>query len=264
MYYTNNMNSTITTDSNEIANHTFTNVEFSGFFVKLEISSLMGDKKWFFQHFLFIKYGDKVYVDYKNFQSVGEKVISFAELQKNLVLKFYYNLSLLLTNNKHLVIQKSKYKNVEPFYNEDRLWAIDTAFIDATWHMQKVVDNEHFCYYKINPYDLENMEYTSREISPNYWSGRCYATFIPYDIVVINYCINIMEKELDELSTIFEDKKNVLNLVALSDKKGINCDILMIIYNNLVSSEGNKKYAQYIIKSQTFNKLELYAKILSS
>jgi hypothetical protein len=263
MYNTNNMNSTITTDSNEIAHHTFTNVEFSGFFVKFEISSFTGDKTWFFQHFLFIKYGDKVYVDYKNFQSIGEKVISFAELQKNLVLKYYYDLSHLLTNNKHLVIQKSKNKNVEPFYGEDRFWAIDTTFVYATSQKQKVVDNEHFCYYKINPYDLENMEYTSQEVSSNYWNGRCYVPFIPYDVAVINHYINIIEKELDELSTIYEDKKNVLNIVALSDKEGINCDILMIIYNNLVSPEGNKKYAQYITNHKIFNKLELFAKILS-
>jgi hypothetical protein len=74
-----------------------------------------------------------------------------------------------------------------------------------------------------------------------------------------------MEKELEELSAIFEDKKNVINLATLNDKDGMNNDLLMIIYYNLISQEGNKKYAPYMSKSETCNnRLELLAQILSA
>ena len=55
-----------------------------------------------------------------------------------------------------------------------------------------------------------------------------------------------MEKELDELSAIFEDKKNVLNLVALKEKQGLNGDILAIISRYLVSANGDNKYERII------------------
>jgi hypothetical protein len=41
-----------------------------------------------------------------------------------------------------------------------------------------------------------------------------------------------MEKELDELSTFFENKKNVINLVTtLNNKYGLNEDIIGILIN---------------------------------
>ena len=257
------MNSAIITD-NEYDYHTFTNVELTGVIVKWEIRPLVydydyddDDKTYMYDYHLFIKYGDKVYV---NVMSVGEIVISLAELQKNRYLKYYYDLSLMLTNNKHLVIhiiQGSKYKSMEPYiYIENRCWAIETAFIDASYW--KVIDNAHVCYYKINPYDLENMEYSSQEDLINFhkintkrkcdifWGGLFESTHTRYNNLVIDYNINIIEKELDELSTIFEDKKNMINLMALNDKEGMNGDILMMIYNHLVSAEGKNKYDKYI------------------
>jgi hypothetical protein len=216
MYNTNNMNSTITTDSNEIEHHTFTNVEFSGVVVKWESRSLEGKIQTYMSDYhLFIKYGDKVYVDV---YYIGEIVISFDELQKNRYLKHYYDLSLMLTNNKHIVFQKSKYKNVEPFiYREDRFWGFDSAFIDANHkkidkiveHLYKVVNNEQPYYYKINPYDLENMEYTSQEVLTNFhknnaerkcdkfWGGNFEHTYDIYNNLVIDYNNNknIIEKE---------------------------------------------------------------------
>jgi hypothetical protein len=47
--------------------------------------------------------------------------------------------------------------------------------------------------------------------------------------------VSKMEKELNELSTYFEDKKDVVDLVAtLNDKYYMNDDILSIIINNLL------------------------------
>jgi hypothetical protein len=49
---------------------------------------------------LFAKQEDKVYIEVRN---AGEIVISFAELQKNKYWKYYYDLSLLLSNDKDYV-----------------------------------------------------------------------------------------------------------------------------------------------------------------
>ena len=74
-----------------------------------------------------------------------------------------------------------------------------------------------------------------------------------------------MEKELEELSAIFEDKKNVINLAVFNDKDGMNSDLLMIIYNHIISTDGSKIYAPYMTKSETCNnRLELVAQILSA
>ena len=56
-----------------------------------------------------------------------------------------------------------------------------------------------------------------------------------YMNIAIKYQVSKMEKELDELSTFFEDKKNVVNLVdVIQEKYVIYSDILIIIYNFLL------------------------------
>ena len=137
------MNSTITA-SNKSAFHTITNMEFTGVFdtmVNNDFTSLC-------KYHLFIRYGDKVYIEVKD---VGEIVISFAELQHNKYLKYYYDLSLLLTNDKHLVIQDLQYSsdyNDNQLYDEARFWSIDTASIENNIHinMLMVVNYDNNCY----------------------------------------------------------------------------------------------------------------------
>jgi hypothetical protein len=279
------MNSIITTDD-YFSQHTFANVEFTGVFERIRIRTVNNEA--FYNIHLFIKYGDKVYMENYN---IGHIVISFAELQKNKYWKHYYDLSLILTNNKHQVIKDIKYNSnfsYGPFegypiyYQETRLWWIDTAIIDSS--IESYADHEitrnienygHLCYYKINPYDLENMEYTSLEylniFMHDYMTKRSetlYNLFEKNSVVhkelVISYNISLIEKELEELYVMFEDKKNVINLVTFYDKKDINYDVLMMIYNNLVSAEGNKKYLQYINIANTYkNKLEIFTQIMT-
>jgi hypothetical protein len=176
------MNSTVSY-INENEYHTFTNVEFTGVFIKSELcpwnnitNSLDRTKQTYFSDYhLFIKYEDKVYVDVFN---VGEIVISYDELQKNQYLKHYYDLSLMIADNKNTIIKRTKYKNVEPFlYNEDRFWGIDCAFLDGTYKndetldiVYKIANNQELYYYKINPYDLENMEYSLQEKAVSFHS----------------------------------------------------------------------------------------------
>jgi len=264
-----------------------TNAEFSGVLDKYKVGGYtrtlgapldrtITHISYIYDYHLFIKYGDKVYMDVKN---VGDVVISYDELQKNKFWKHYYDLSLLLTNDKHSIIKDLEYNSdyIDPYiYNEKRVWSINTAFIDGSFETNKknIVDNEYNCYYKINPYDLENMKYTSNKdlnIFKTIYMSRYEIRakifdkkIIYYYNLVFDYLLSFMEKELDELSAIFEDKKNVINLLVLNDKEGMNCDLLMIIFNKLVSPEGNTKYAEYISKSEICSRLELLAQIISA
>lgn len=274
------MNSSISTDD-YFHGHTFTNVEFSGVFERIRLNSVI-DEALFSIH-IFIKYGDKVYMeDYM----LGHIVISFAELQKNKYWKHYYDLSLLLTNNKNMVIEDIKYNSnfsygpvgYPVYFGETRLWWIDTAIIDGNHvidqEVERHIENQgHLCYYKINPYDLENMEYTSPEdldIFLNaYMTRRCEIVYnqfekkaMIFNDLAIDYNVRMIEKEIEELLEYFEDKKNVVNLATFYDKKDMNKDVLMMIYNYLVSADGNKRYKIHIKELGTYNRLESISHIL--
>ena len=172
------MNCTINT-STKTAYHIFTNVEFTAVVdimkYHVEFTAVVDIMKYHEYH-LFIKYGDKVYMDVRG---VGEVVISFDELQKNeqwKELKHYYDLSLLLTSDKHLVAQELRYSSEYSdysLYDDVRHWYIDTTFIVSDMlgdtgrkvlvkHGDRLF-HEKVAYYKINPNDLEKMEYTSQE-----------------------------------------------------------------------------------------------------
>jgi hypothetical protein len=263
------MNSTIN-EINNRAYHTVANAEFTCAFDRMVFNSIINIS----DYHLFIKYGDKVYIEVKN---VGEIVVSLKHVQNNKHLKYYYDLSHMLTNNKNLVIQDLNYNdNTHRIYKEQRQWSIDTAFIELSMvtKINKVINDENICYYKINPYDLENMAYTSYDELENFeqnYMKRCEFRNNVFDKVcvinnnlVIDYLASLIEKEINELSTIFEDKKNIINLVALYDKDNMNSDLLMVMYNSLVSDNGYKKYRPYMAKFEKCNRLEIAAQILSA
>ena len=128
------------------------------------------------------------------------------------------------------------------------MWSLDTAYIDldidqnCNKESYNIIPSGNVCYYKINPADLEKMEYASlqeidifertyicrNEIRFGYFRNRNGI----YKNIAIEYQVSKMEKELDELSTFFENKKKVVDLVeTLNDKYIINNDILTIIIN---------------------------------
>jgi hypothetical protein len=206
------MNSTIKSSTNS-AYHTFANVEFTGVFDRI----VNNDLTYLCYYHLFIKYGDKIYIEVKD---VGEIVISFAELQQNMYLKYYYDLSLLLTNGKNIVSQDLKYSseyNDYQLYNEPRFWSIDTASIenDILFNLLKVISYDNNCYYKINPYDLVNMEYTSPEdlnifrtiymMKYEFENNTFENMWANYYNLAIEYRANLMEKKVEELSIGFEN-----------------------------------------------------------
>lgn len=277
------MNSTISTDD-YFSRHTFTNVEFTGVYERIKLRSLNNQDTALYSIHIFIKYGDKVYMeDYM----IGHIVISFAELQKNKYWKHYYDLSLLLTNNKHIVIEDIKYNSnfsygpvgYPVYFGETRLWWIDTAIIDSSHirdqEVARHIENQgHLCYYKMNPYDLENMEYTSPEdldIFLNaYTTRRCEIVYnqfekkaMTFNDLAIDYNVRVMENELEELLEYFEDKRIVVNLLTFYDKKDMNYDLLMMIYNRLVSYNGNIRHKSIMTELGTLsNMYERIARIM--
>jgi hypothetical protein len=276
------MNSTISTDD-YFNHHTFTNVEFTGVFERIKLQSVINETLYSIH--IFIKYGNKVYMeDYR----LGHIIISFDELQKNKYWKHFYDLSLMLTNNKHLVIEDIKYNSnfsygpvgYPVYFGETRLWWIDTTIIDGNHiidqEVERNIENKgHLCYYKINPYDLENMEYTTQEdldtYLHTYMTRRCDIVYNRFDKkamifndLAIDYNIRMIEKEIEELYEIFEDIKNVINLAVLNDKKDINYDVLMMIYNNIVSANGNRRYKHLMNDLGKSNRFESIAQILEA
>ena len=163
-------------------------------------------------------------------------------------------------------------------YTGNRVWSLDTAYIDLDIDQNankiyKIIPSGNVCYYKINPADLEKMEYTSpqgidlfkrtymcrSDVRMGYFINRSEI----YKNIALEYNVKNMEKELDELSEFFEDKNIVINLVVIQEKHAINSDVLMILYNTLLSSEGNKKYSKTIDEIDSCkNKLERVAKIM--
>ena len=206
---------------------------------------------------LFIRCGDKVYMDVKG---GGDIVISFDELQKNKYWKYYYDVSLMITNDKHLVINEIGDGYGDRQFTEQRFWTIDTAYIEGCINLKtKKVKNQvgYTCYYKINPFDVENMEYSSQQ-DLNVFKRVYMERFdvrskmfekrsVYYYTFVFDYCVRLMEKELDEIHAITEDKKNLLKLVALYENRDMNSDVLMMIYDNIVSREGKNRFGMEVL-----------------
>jgi hypothetical protein len=246
------MNSSIETSRN-YAYHTFANVEFTGF---VDIWHL--NNNYDYDYHLFIRYGNKIYMDVKG---VGEVVITYEELQKNKYWKYYYDLSLMLADDKQIVAQELRFSSDYCdyiLYDTARHWWIDTNYI-VNNELHRYGDKgirdtyDKLAYFKINPYDLENMDYTSQEdlevFRMNYMSlievfeTKCDV----YNNLAIEYQtkkMDEMNEEIEELSTYFkfevEDRKNVLSVIALYEKnEDMNRDLLMIIYKNLVRTNAN-------------------------
>lgn len=241
---------------------------------------------------LFIRYGDIVYMEVKD---VGEIVMPYDTLKKNKYWSYYYNLSHRLTRDKHLVYQHLKYgsdyhlryqHNDDAVYpDEERFWGIDTVFLQTSLNTRdaKIVDNEAICYYKINPYDLENWDCSAQEDVEAFLMNYMYMMraetqnnvfdrlCVIHNKIVSAYQeswmtkeLDVMEKEIDELSVIFEDKKNIFTLTALNEANIINSDVLNVIYDTLMSTDGHKKYQSIIYEIGHSNKLEKVAQILSA
>lgn len=209
------------------------------------------------KYFLFIKFGDLVYIDIKG---VGPITISYTELMNHKYLRMYYELSLVLADNKHKIIEKRKVdyryicEDTKTIYKEERDWFIDTAYFieDFDSKIKKVETGKYYCYYTINPNDLRNMSVSGvKEIAKfyevlyiryGYEQGRMFnVLFANYTNLMLEYNIKAIEKAVEEISISQEDDKNFINLLELN-KKGMNGDIFRILYNEVISAKGRIKY----------------------
>jgi hypothetical protein len=234
-------------------------MEFSAFFDKT--TNVQGDRVIYLKYFIFIKYENNIYIDVKN---VGSIVMPFEDLMKNKLLKMYYELSLLLVKDKNMFVEKID-------HDGNRIWDAEitsiykgrrNCFVDCAYILNNEVQTDkQYCYYEMNPYELkdpytgESKVNTSEEIeSFNYiLMRRLGYEVVSFEIRVINYTnliidynATLMEKELAELSALQDDKINIIKLIALNDKKGMNRDIFQVICNNLVSENNTKRYAPYL------------------
>ena len=252
--------------------HHIPDMEFSGLF------DIIHGRIIFIKYFLFIKFDNKIYIDVK---SIGSLIIPFEDFRKNKLLKMYYELSLLLVENKNIVIEKLSNRELYHYdyvYTEKREWFIDCAYFVENFltNTKEIQKDRYCCYYNVNPNDLRNMEISSIQDIDKFSN-----TFLGYDQIyyfqnkiinytrlAIDYNADLMEKELDELSAIQEDKINVIKLIAFNDKEGMNSDILRIIYNYLISAKGIAKYTPYfevLVNNKRLSytkKKEFYTKII--
>jgi hypothetical protein len=267
------MNSTIVSSMKHDF-HTFSNAEFTGVFDCCYYPT--------YNYHIFIRYGDKIYMEVKG---VGEIVITFAELQKNKYWNYYYNLSLMLSIDPHKVAKDLRYNSDYIDYNlyeEKRVWSTySPVIINNRETNTKILDNrDNNCYYKINPFDLEKMEYTlleDLEIFRNIYMSNGFQNNIfetmhtTYNNLAIEHQTRIMEEmmeELVELSAFFreleKDKNNLDNLLILYDKVDMNSDVLTIIYNNLLSVDGRKTYEYVMNELGNCNQLQRIAQIIAA
>lgn len=240
-------------------------MEFSALFDMT--TNVQGDRVIYLKYFLFIKCKNNIYIDVKN---VGSIVMPFEDMLKNQKLKMYYDLSLLFVKDKNKIVEKISEDGssiwdaeITRIYKGRRNWYVDCAYILN----DEVKTDKQYCYYEINPYVLTDPNHlwlddtgnrkwvhTASEIeffNYNLQKNIGYVLSVVYKKRVINYTnlaiaynATRMEKELDEITVIEDDKRNLINLIAFYEKKDMNCDIFQIIYGNLIHTP--KTFAPYL------------------
>ena len=195
------MLSVVNTNSN-FAYHTIGNAEFTSAFIRV----INNDLTSFYKYHLFIRYRDNVYIEVDGFREI---VLTIAELQQDRYLRFYYELSQMLTNDKHLVVEDLVYTSEygeDQIYEDARRWSLNTAFIEKDIHNDTitVVGYSENAYYKINPYLLEDMDYSTQEDLHNFRAA--YMTtcedenmLCNYYNVAFKYQANLLQNKFDEI-----------------------------------------------------------------
>lgn len=239
--------------------HYFKDMEFSGVF------DICRNPKntVYYKYFLFIKFRDLIYIDIKN---IGSIIIPFEELMKNDYLKMYYELSILLIENKKQIIEarrsETHYEGIslnDLTYKEERDWFINSAYFveDFLTKIKSIQEGNIYIYYNINPNDLRNMGvssttdivsfYKNLKIRYGYEQGRGFKDLvINYTNLMLEYNIELIEKNVEKISFSQEDDKNVINLLELNKKEGMNADIFHILFSNILSKDKQAQFAKHI------------------
>jgi hypothetical protein len=232
---------------NDAREHYVPDMELSAFFDM--VTNVEGDR--YTRYMLFIKYDENIYIDTR---SAGSIIMPFEELLKNKLLKMYYDLSLLFVKDKKKLFEKSCDDDIIGIYKGRRNYFVECAYILNG----EVKTDKNYCYYDINPLQLKDPDFlwqdpytgerkavnTSSEIewfNYNFQVNVGHVLSVIYKKRVIHYTnlalaynAMLMEKELNEISAIEEDKQNLIKLIAFYKKKGMNGDIFKVIYDNLI------------------------------
>jgi hypothetical protein len=166
-------------------------------------------------------------------------------------------LSLLVAKDKHKVIKNDAFnKDYDEIYEETkkRVWSVETSYFDyvkQTYNkIYKIIPSGNVCYYKINPFNLDKMEYTSHQGLEVF-----RMIYIARKDVRLGYFLNksVIYKNIAMEYVMNENKKHILNLATLNGIYCMNDDILTMIYN--IVSIGNKY--EYITSKEESNALIL-------
>ena len=243
--------------------HNIPEMEFSGVFdISVNVNHdriTIHEPIIFLKYFMFIKFENNIYIDIKY---VGSIIMPFEELMKNKLLKMYYELSLLLVENKNEIIEQTGYSDndakITNIYVGRRHWCIDCAYFyeNIATNIKEVQKKQYYCYYDINPYEMFEVDVSTKASIERFnynFKVRLGYLYPSYDKIVISYMNRVIdykaaliEKELDEISAIQDTELNIIKLIAFNEKKGMNCDIFQVIYNNFVSANEAHIYAPYL------------------
>jgi hypothetical protein len=223
--------------------HHVKDMEFSGFFKAYTNNK---NKDFAEKYFLFIKFRELVYIDVKG---IGAIIIPFERLLKHKYLKMYYELSTHLVKNTHQVIEEKR----GGYYAEEINWFIDTVYFVKRDATMTIESGKYGCYYNMNPNDLRDASVSCEEDIATFFSklkkrNRYEQSrhFVDYTNLMLEYNIGLIEREVEGLYPNKEDDKNIMVLLEMNHKKDMNTDIFKMLYELVVSKEGQKRYVPVV------------------
>jgi hypothetical protein len=219
--------------------HHVKDMEFSGFF---QANKNNTESKYF----LFIKFRELVYIDVLHIDAI---IIPFERLLKHKYLRMYYELSTQLIKNTHQVIEEKR----GGFYAEEINWFIDTVYFVKHDAKMTIESGKYGCYYNINPNDLRDASVSCEEDIATFFSKlkrrNRYVRgkhFVDYMNLMLEYNIGLIEREVEGLYPDKEDIKNIMILLEMNHKKEMNTDIFKMLYELVVSKEGQQRYVPIV------------------
>jgi hypothetical protein len=182
----------------------------------------------------------------------------FDELQENKYLKYYYDLSLILANDRDIVIKNTAFNNAyDEIYEETkrRTWSFETAYINYNIgqtfkETYEIIPSGNVCYFKINPADVVKMEYTSPQGQELF-----HRIYMCRSDVRLGYFLKRSEiyKKVALDYQMAKKYSLIINVATLKDIYYMNDDILTMLYNKVIDGDNY----EYITTNEESNSLIL-------
>jgi len=180
--------------------HTSDNLEFTGYYYHHNRNPF---------YFLFIRKDNNIYIEWinehtKNNKYVDDIVMSFDDMAKNKCLKKYYDMSVMLANNRKTIYYDTDGVNSKQListYDTDseddedvektlniRHWCISSNFVWKNLRVSKTTTNLN-CYYNIDPFTFEYNINTEKEIEGFMTAINSFAKYNGISSIVENEII---------------------------------------------------------------------------